>query len=56
MLGQSPAGMPLDKQRNKIPYRALRESNDLTLNDGRYFFGRDVRVLVDQASLDVSDE
>jgi len=33
-LGQSRIGMPLDKQGNKCPYRAVRESRDLTLNDG----------------------
>lgn len=48
--------MPLDKQGDKFPYRALRESRDLALNNGRHFCLRDLRVLTDQAPLDVGDQ
>ena len=48
--------MPLDKQGNKFPYRAVRESRNLTLNDGRNLFWRELRVLSGQALLNAGDQ
>jgi len=48
--------MPLDKQGNKFPYRAIGESRNLTLNDGRHFCWRELRVLTGQVSLNVGDQ
>ena len=48
--------MPLDKQGNISPYPSVRESRDLTLNDGRDFFRPELRVLTGQALLNVGDQ
>ena len=56
MSGKFLTGAPLNKECDKIPYRALREARVRVVDRGRNLIGRELRIPAGEALLHFGDQ